>query len=58
MIIPRQQILFIENLRDDSDVVNLIRRLKSGQLPVATPPPPSAAPASPAPSTPRPSPTR
>src|SRR2546427_12655171 len=47
MIIPPQQILFIENLRDDSDVVNLIRRLKSGQLPVATPPPPSAAPATP-----------
>jgi hypothetical protein len=53
MVIPRQQILFIENLRDDSDVVNLIRRFKSGQLPPATPPPPT-----PAPSTPRPSPTR
>ena len=58
MIIPRQQVLFIENLRDESDVVNLIRRFKSGQLPVATPPPPTPSPATPAPSTPRPSPTR
>lgn len=53
MIIPRDQILFIENMKDDSDVVNLIRRFKAGQLPVATPPPPTAAP-----STPRPSATR
>jgi hypothetical protein len=54
MIIPRDQILFIENMRDDSDIVSLIRRFKSGQLPVATPPPttPTAAP-----STARPSPT-
>ena len=58
MIIPRQQVLFIENLRDESDVVNLIRRFKSGQLPVATPPPPTPPPATPVPSTPRPSPTR
>src|SRR5437879_2319258 len=58
MIIPRQQVLFIENLRDESDVVNLIRRFKSGQLPVATPPPPTPSPATSAPSTPRPSPTR
>ena len=53
MIISRQQVLFIENIRDDGDVVNLIRRFKSGQLPAATPPPPT-----PVPSTPRPSPTR
>jgi hypothetical protein len=54
MIIPRDQILFIENMRDDGDIVSLIRRFKSGQLPVATPPPttPTAAP-----STARPSPT-
>jgi len=58
MIISRVQVLFIENLRDDSDVVNLIRRFKSGQLPAATPPPPTPGPATPAPSTPRPSPTR
>lgn len=56
MIIPLEQILFIENLRDDSDVVTAIKRFKSGQLPVATPPParttaPTAAPtAQPSPS--------
>lgn len=50
MIIPRDQVLFIENMRDDSDVVNLIRRFKSGQIPSATPPPTST--------TPRPSATR
>ena len=44
MIISRAQALFIDNMRDDSDVVNLIRRFKSGQLPVATPPPVTAAP--------------
>src|SRR5437867_9005613 len=30
MIISRQQVLFIENLRDDSDVATLIKRFKSG----------------------------
>lgn len=39
MIIPQDQVLFIENLRDDSDIVLLIKRFKSGQLPSATPPP-------------------
>src|SRR5207247_1123702 len=39
MIIPRGQILFIENLRDDGDIVTLIKKFKSGQLPVATPVP-------------------
>ena len=61
MIIPKQQVLFIENLRDDSDIVTAIRKFKSGQLPVATPPAAPAAPtASPtaASSTARPSPTR
>jgi len=61
MIIPRTQILVIENLRDDSDVVTAIRRYKLGQLPAATPPPatvgPTLAPTA-APSTARPSPTR
>ena len=44
MILPRSQILVIENLRDDSDVVSAIRKYKSGQLPTATPPPVTAAP--------------
>jgi hypothetical protein len=56
MIIPRGQILFIENLRDDSDIVTAIKRFKSGQLPAATPPPATVAP-TPAPSTARPSPS-
>jgi hypothetical protein len=61
MIIPKQQVLFIENLRDDSDIVTLIKKFKSGQLPAATPPPATLAPTTaptPAPSTARPSPTR
>ena len=41
MIIPRDQILFIENLRDDSEIVSAIKKFKSGQLPAATPPPAS-----------------
>jgi hypothetical protein len=60
MVIPRGQILVIENMRDDSDVVAAIRRYKSGQLPTVTPPPVTAAPtATPttAPSTVRPSPS-
>jgi hypothetical protein len=36
MIISRAQVLFIENLRDDSDIVALIKKFKSGQLPAAT----------------------
>ena len=55
MIISRQQVLFIENMREDSDIVALIKRFKSGQLPVATPAPATA---TAAPSTARPSPTR
>jgi hypothetical protein len=54
MIIPRTQVLFIENLRDDSDVVTTITRFKSGTLPAATPPPPTPARTA----TPAPSPTR
>jgi hypothetical protein len=44
MIIPRDQILFIENLRDDGDIVTLIKKFKSGQLPTATAPPATATP--------------
>jgi hypothetical protein len=36
MIIPAAQILFIENLRDDSEIVTLIKQFKSGQTPAAT----------------------
>jgi hypothetical protein len=61
MIIPRDQVLFIENLRDDGDIVTAIKRFKSGQLPAATPPPATptrtSAPATP-PTTAQPSPTR
>src|SRR5437868_13414695 len=46
MIIPREQVLFIENLRDDGDVVTLIRRFKAGQLPSATPPAATISPSS------------
>jgi hypothetical protein len=59
MIIPVDQVLFIENLRDDSQIATAIRQFKSGQLPAATAPPITAAPATTAPpSTVRPSPTR
>jgi hypothetical protein len=54
MIISREQVLFVENLKDDSDIVALIKKFRSGQLPSATPPP--ATPTV-APSTTRPSPT-
>ena len=61
MIIPQAQVLFIENLRDDSEIVSAIRRFKSGQ-PVATPAPatPQPATATPTarPSTAAPSPRR
>jgi hypothetical protein len=62
LIIPRAQVLFIENLREDGDVVTAIKRFKSGQLPVATPPPatpaPTVAPTTTRPATASPSPTR
>ena len=45
MIISRASVLFIENLRDDSDIVALIKKFKSGQLPTATLPPTTARPA-------------
>ena len=56
MIIPTSQILFIENLRDDSQIVALIKRFKSGEIPAATPAPPTVAPTTGRPSaTPSPS---
>lgn len=63
MIIPKDQILVIENMREDSDVVAAIRRFKSGQLPAATVPPTTATPtvaptAAPSTARPSPSPTR
>jgi len=54
MLIPKQQILFIENLRDDGEIVTAIKKFKSGQLPAATLPPATSAPTV-APSTARPS---
>ena len=57
MIIPKGQILFIENLRDDGDIVTLIKKFKSGQVPSATVPPVTAAPSTARPS-PSPSPSR
>jgi len=56
MIISREQVLFIENLRDDGDIVTLIKKFKSGQIPSATAPPATAS-ARPS-STASPSPTR
>ena len=44
MIISREQVLFIENLRDDGDIVTLIRKFKSGQTPSASVPPATIAP--------------
>ena len=57
MIISRTQVLFIENLRDDSDIVTLIKKFKSGQIPSATVPPAVPTTARPA-ATPSASPTR
>ena len=58
MIIPRDQILFIENLRDDGDIVTAIKKFKSGQLPANTPPPATSAPSSTGRPSVSPSPTR
>jgi hypothetical protein len=43
-------------MRDDSEIAGLIKKYKSGQLPVATAPPATPAPTA-APSTARPSPS-
>jgi hypothetical protein len=55
MIIPQANVLFIENLRADSEIVTAITRFKSGQAPA-----PTAKPATPSvrPSTAAPSPSR
>ena len=60
MIISREQVRYIENLRDDGDIVTLIKKFKAGQVPTATAPPATVAPsASARPSaTASPSPTR
>ena len=58
MIIPARSVLFIENMRDDSEVVAGIKAIKSGQGgPVPAPPASIAPAATPAAST-RPSPSR
>jgi hypothetical protein len=61
MVIPADQVLFIENIRDDGQVATAIRQFKSGQLPAATltptTPTPTAAPTTARPSS-SPSPTR
>ncbi|HKY51061.1 MAG TPA: hypothetical protein VJP45_07380 [Candidatus Limnocylindria bacterium] len=54
MVISREQILFIENLRDDSEIVTTIKRFKAGEIPARTAPPPTATPTR----TPAASPTR
>lgn len=59
MIIPIDQVLFIENLRSDSDVVTAIGKFHAGTLPVATPPQGTLAPTTtPRAPTPAPSPSR
>jgi hypothetical protein len=57
MVVARDQVIFVENMRDDSDIVTLIKRFKSGQVAPATPIPATAAPTARPPS-PSPSPTR
>ena len=46
MVIELRQVLFVENMRDDSQVVQAIKRFKSGEQPVApaTQPPPVTTP--------------
>lgn len=61
MLIARTQVLFIENLREDSEIVTAIRRFKSGGPAATAPPataPPATQPPTARPSTPAPSPTR
>ena len=61
MIIPKTQILFIENLREDGEIGTAIKRFKSGQLPSATVAPATPARTNPptaAPTTAQPSPSR
>jgi hypothetical protein len=58
MIISKDQIRFIENLRDDSDIVSLIKKFKSGEVPAATAPPATVAPTATVRPSASPSPTR
>ena len=44
MVILNASILFIENLRDEGTVATAIRKFKAGEIPTATPPPPTVAP--------------
>jgi hypothetical protein len=58
MLIELRQVLFVENMRDDSQVVQAIKRFKSGEQPAATAAPqPTQPPATPS-GTPRPSASR
>ncbi len=45
MIIPMRSVLFVENLRANSDIVTAITKFHAGQLPLATPAPGTVAPA-------------
>ena len=45
MLIPMRSVLFVENLRADSDVVSAITKFHAGTLPITTPQPGSLAPA-------------
>src|SRR5688572_25432860 len=38
MIVPRNQVLFIENINSTGDIATAIRRFKAGELPAAAPP--------------------
>ena len=58
MIISKDQVRFIENLRDDSEIVALIKKFKSGETPAATAPPATVAPTATARPSASPSPTR
>ena len=61
MIIPARSVLFIENMRNDSEVMTGIKAIKSGQggvVPVASPPGASVAPPAPPTASARPTPSR
>ena len=60
MLIALRQVIFVENMRDDSQVVQAIKRFKSGEQPVTptTQPPTPGAPAPTATATARPSASR
>jgi hypothetical protein len=58
MLISKQQVLFIENLRDDGQIVTTIKKFKSGQLPPTTQPPATPSPSATNRPSASPSPTR